>query len=311
MADGFITKLPLGAQHKLERLRRQARELHAVLALVTQDLHDQRHLAQEAERFKAELRSGGSRAMGKTYAESHPLVVAEQKKIDAARAEISRLSELAETRSARWSAAANFIRHAEEFLATAGPFEQVALSPVQTKGRESILDALETRRRRIRELRADLAQVRAAPVPSSVAKSLMLKEIDALAAKGAPDVTRLVDMRGAAGIVWPKAFVSYGEDRHPLDVLAVLAWLFRDQMVKRLDAEISECADDKSALTDMQLAEREAQIERDMLANEREEEGLIEALEAEGAVIDRRVDASPVAVLGIEFATAKALAKAS
>jgi hypothetical protein len=58
--------------------------------------------------------------------------------------------------------------------------------PKLAKGEASLLDAAENRRRRFRELRADLHRIASAPFPSAYAKQQMRAQIEALAMQGAP-----------------------------------------------------------------------------------------------------------------------------
>src|SRR5258708_8415212 len=83
------------------------------------------------------------------------------------------------------------------------------------------------------------------------------------------------------------------------DTLAVLAWLHRDALIARLEGEIDRCSQDDKALSAEQRAKKSAEILSDILAAEREEETLIERMEAGGALFLRRTDADPRAVLGL------------
>ena len=86
------------------------------------------------------------------------------------------------------------------------------------------------------------------------------------------------------------------------DTLALIAWLAKDELIAALSAEIDARADDGAALTDEQRGERLAEIEIDMLAAERDEEALVEMAHRAGTPVDRRPDASPLAVLGVALA---------
>jgi hypothetical protein len=66
----------------------------------------------------------------------------------------------------------------------------------------------------VRELRADLARIAAAPFPSSFCKARMRKQVEALATQGAPDVTDLIERAG--DVIWPMQQVQsavYSEQR--------------------------------------------------------------------------------------------------
>jgi hypothetical protein len=82
--------------------------------------------------------------------------------------------------------------------------------------------------------------------------------------------------------------------------LGLIAWLFTDQLIAKLDKAIDAAA----ALSREQREVQEAQIMADMLAVERKECALIFAAEAQGSVIDFRPDTSVQALLGIRLVTA-------
>jgi hypothetical protein len=86
-------------------------------------------------------------------------------------------------------------------------------------------------------------------------------------------------------------------------MLWVLAWLFRDQLLAKINAGFDEIADDKSALNQAQREEVEAQINSDMLATERSKCALIWHAEAKGEVIDFRSTTSAQAALGVSLRT--------
>jgi hypothetical protein len=171
---------------------------------------------------------------------------------------------------------------------------------------ETASDAIERRRRRIRELRADLEVVKAAPKPSAEVKKRMRAEISGLAARGTPDVFGMVEY--GEQIRWPEvepkkwAVIVKGEHvpmtpPAAFDALGAFVWLNEKAILAALEKEIDKAADDKSALTDEERKSRSAEILRDILANEREEEVLILLASENGLEISRRLDADPRAVL--------------
>jgi hypothetical protein len=162
-------------------------------------------------------------------------------------------------------------------------------------------DALEKRRRRIRELLADLRQADAAPYPASEAKQRAREELKQLAERGRPNVFPLIEQRQA--IRWPELpqtryDVATNKDR-VTDTVAMFAWLHRDVLMTAIEREIDESAGDAQALTDAQRAERFKILLGDLLTTEREEEELIQAAAFH---VDRRADADPRAVLGLSSA---------
>ncbi len=110
-----------------------------------------------------------------------------------------------------------------------------------------MLHAVERLRRRGRELRADLNRIEGAPFPSSHARAKIKREVEALAQQGAPIVSNVIEHDGS--VVWPMESVRsrvYAEQRAPLvfneqpNALALIAWLHKDLLLKRLDALVSE-----------------------------------------------------------------------
>ena len=68
------------------------------------------------------------------------------------------------------------------------------------------------------------------------------------------------------------------------DGLALVTWLFKTQLIEALENEIDAIADDTAALSEGDRAKLLGEVERDMLAVEREEEFFIRAANDEGAL---------------------------
>jgi hypothetical protein len=175
---------------------------------------------------------------------------------------------------------------------------------------ETFAAAIERVRNEIAERRADIHQVRSAPIPSSVAKRMVRAQVERLAESGAPNVLPVVEIAGRIG--WPQrimrgdflgaaagvAATGRAAVSGP-DGLALVAWLFKDRLLEKLESEIDDLASDDAALSDEQRAEREAALLHGILEAERIEEALIEQTELAGQPIARRPDADPRAVLGL------------
>jgi hypothetical protein len=175
---------------------------------------------------------------------------------------------------------------------------------------ETPQDAIERRRRRLRELVAELDSTKAAPIPSADAKKAAREQVAALAERGRPGVSDVLQFKGGA-IVWPEhsrreTILGASENllstsTHP-DGLALLAHVMPDLLIAALDREIDRMADDVEALDDVARAKKLQTILDDQLAVQREEESLIEKLETSGIFVARRPDADPRAVLGLAAA---------
>jgi hypothetical protein len=177
--------------------------------------------------------------------------------------------------------------------------------PVVRKG-EPLASAIETRRRRIGELKADLRQIELAPWPSKLTKARAGEQLVELAKRGRPDVFALVERFDT--IAWPMLpqrtiFTADGKGSvalpETLDASALMAWALGPALVAAVEREIDELSDDDKALTAEMRKQRATEISAEILAVEREEEALIEMAEAQQLPIIRRTDADPRAVLGV------------
>jgi hypothetical protein len=175
-------------------------------------------------------------------------------------------------------------------------------APKLPKG-ESLDDAIETRRRRLRELAANVDRYRAAPLHSSVVLQAEIRRIDAHAKRGAPDADPAIET--GAALTWPvvrfrEVFPIVGklEFERP-DTMAILCHLFRPQMIEAAKAAIAAAADDAAALSDADRARLIGEAQRDALAVEREECALVKAAIAAGQPASFRPDTDPRAMLDL------------
>jgi hypothetical protein len=153
-------------------------------------------------------------------------------------------------------------------------------------------------RHRLDELRADAHMVASAPMPSAAAKAIMVRQIENLAQAGRPAVLHCVEIGHEI------SFATRIERIGPVavqqtDVVGLVAWLLKPQLIAALAAEIDDLADDGAALTDAQRSAKEREIAAAALDTERQIEAVIEAAEAQGTAIARAESADPRAVLNI------------
>ena len=87
-----------------------------------------------------------------------------------------------------------------------------------------------------------------------------------------------------------------------LDGFATLVWLFKAELIEALEKEVDASSDDNSVLSEPDRGRRLAEVERDMLTVEREEEFFIRRARDEGATVMRRRNANPLAVLQLKGA---------
>ena len=237
--------------------------------------------------------------------------------VEKAKVEISRCNNIMEIRAARHGQIAHLLAAVEDHVGRIPPASAiVAFTGEAAKApRGDLVDAVEVVRRKILERKSDVAAIEAAPIPSSVAKQLARQQIDALAARGAPNCFNLVESGQA--IDWPIVQNNY----HPgvisglvrndivpppnfmagqVDAFALQVFLNRAAFIAVIEAKIDEAADDSHALSDSERTKRRVATLADLLLIEREEEALIRLARGKGlSELQRRVDADPRAVLGI------------
>ena len=80
--------------------------------------------------------------------------------------------------------------------------------------------------------------------------------------------------------------------------VALLAWVHKDALINRLEAEIDGESDDKNALGHEERQKREAEVMGDLLAIERDESALVWQAQAQGLPAERRADCGAQAILG-------------
>ena len=225
-------------------------------------------------------------------------------------ADLQRLKELDEVRSAAWRAASAVLVNNETWLRSGRPSGTVLHDwdgevPKLAKD-ESVTDAIERLRRRVRELKADAHRIRSACFPSAYCKSQMRQQIEQLAMQGAPDVAGLLEHDRR--IIFPSRQAQTSVINAEIPTLAFIEidasipfviWLHRDELIKKLDAEIDAEADDKAALTHDARKQQEAVVLGDLLVVERDEAALVWRGIGEGLSVDHRADCAPEAILQV------------
>jgi hypothetical protein len=244
----------------------------------------------------------------------HPLVIEAQKHLDKMTADFERLKQLQEVRTAAWQAASQAKTNCEDWLRHAVPgnctLEAVEIEEPKLNRGESLIDGIERHRRRVRELKADLHRIASAPFPSSHAKAQMRRQIEQLAERGEPSVSRLVELDGpvefqtqrvqSAVYNAQQGAVAFHE---AVDAAALFAFLAPEILIKRLDALIDAEADDKAALSHEARQKAEAEVIGDLLAVEFQESCFVWQAQSEGLPCEHRADCSPCAILGLRLVT--------
>ena len=300
---------------KITALKQRAFDLHAQLPTYEQVQEVRLEALGYANRITHLTKAKGEGGFG--LPDDAPQVVVERGKLERAEQELARLTELKETRTVRWNAAGQLRQSVGDWVLRGVPgdcvletLEDAPLSELLKKG-ETIATAVERYRHRLRELAADLHRVRSSPWPSSLAKAAARELIDRLADAGQPNLDGAIEhgqpisfasmrMTSLVHNVEARGAIAYAETP---DAIGTLCWLFKDQLLAKINAGFDEIADDKSALSQQQREEMEAQIASDMLSAERSECALIWHAEAKGEVIDFRSTTSAQAALGVSLRT--------
>ncbi|UGY15569.1 hypothetical protein HAP48_0044845 [Bradyrhizobium septentrionale] len=304
VGGGSQGKLPHAALLRYEELQQLKREAHASYMLVMEELFE---LRQERTLLKQTIIQ---RKSVHGIEDGHPALATEANRMAAIDRRLPSLQKRHDNLQPVWAEIAGLTGAIDDWLRAAPAGLTVYNGPAPTlKAKETLPQAVERCRRRARELDADLQKYRAAPITSAKAKELIRAEIDRIAAAGEPDLTNLVDY--GEGIHWPvQAIAGVGYKlsgkgsvgpHTAFDGLAVDIWRNRDAYIARLEQLFNEkYADDSSALDDADRARLISEAERDLLAAAYDEESFIRTSEEAGLAIQRRRDAPPAAVLGVE-----------
>jgi hypothetical protein len=187
-----IETLPLLAQDRLRKLRLRAADAHA-LCVPHADIREASTAKVTAENRLREL-TAHPHQHGFGLPETDSRVVAQQRLVNQAVDDFRRLQERSDDRAAAWHAASGALQTAETYLRHGRPggtaFEVIDVEvPKPAKGEGGLLDQIENRRRRVRELRSDLHRIASAPYPSAFCKQRLREAIETLAQRGTPDVS--------------------------------------------------------------------------------------------------------------------------
>jgi hypothetical protein len=309
--------LALAPMQELARRIREAREL----VLADETLLKQ--MARPAPRL-VEGNVAGSfghvrTSVVKAPSDTDPQVVEVNNRIDRHRQEIERLEQLSETHRVPWEAYGSLQRNVERYLTHECAGIAIAVHEVEVElpallKNEDLPGLVERLRRRGRELQSDRMKVVAAPIPSAVAKAMVKVYIEQLGERGGPDLMALIDRGDIAGLkaatrtVHQTGYVAAGKGLQAGvaqiaigvdDVISFMSWFAKDALLKRINQEIDQVANDSEALDDTQRAELLAQADRDALECQRQECAAIELAEQKGTVILPRPKVDPRAWLGL------------
>jgi hypothetical protein len=308
-----LAYLPDRAADRLRRLQLSADDLHAVIPEFEQ-VREANAARMEADTRLKRLLAPQSSGGFNLPEDDLRVTVARRELAEKTRA-ADRLNALDAERTTTWRTASQTLSAINAWLVEGRPagtvLEAIEVEPPKLNKGETVVDAIGRLRRRGRELRADIARFNAAPFPLSYCKAQMKAQIEALAQTGTPDVTMLIEHDRDVTFQTQRLQSSVHADRQTLlaftevpDTVALFAWLHKDALIARLDAEIAAEADDATALTHAEREKREAEAMADLLAVERDEAALVWRAQSENLPVEHRSDVSPLALLGLRLVTA-------
>ncbi|WP_426615358.1 hypothetical protein [Bradyrhizobium sp. McL0616] len=315
------------SKERLRALRQRSQDARSVYLPISDQVRETRTDLQKAQgRLKhltlARMAGGFGLSEGTANEPADPQVADIKRVIERLQGEMQRLGALEQSRGAALQNVGMLVRRAEDWLrqGRAGT-KLVEVAPVEVsdilKKNETRLAALTRIQFRLRELDADRHRVMSAPVPSKDAKAKAHAEITALADRGMPLVEGLIEYPdGRLG--WPMttmrlplgaAIVGKTGDRlvgdatgELPDVIALVAWLLRPQLLKAVNDLLDASADDSTALSASDRDAKVIEIAADKLATERIQAALIWAMQSSGDAVEHPSDADVAAVLSVELA---------
>ncbi|MBA4033543.1 MAG: hypothetical protein C0480_02910 [Bradyrhizobium sp.] len=303
------------AAHRLRQLRQLVSDKHAVLPLGA-DIRDAADTKLAAERQLQRLLASRSQH-GFNLDPTDQRVGLAEETLAKATDDLRRIRELDEVRSASWRDASATLVNVEQYLRLGRPGNTTLRDldprpePKLSNGEKGLIDAIENRRRNVREAKATLHRIASACFPSSYCKMRMREMVEQIAMLGQPDIGNLLEHD--RNIVFPTQRVQssvVGLDDPALAFTEIehatpfAIWLGKETVIKRLDALIDSECDDKNALSHEQRERAEAEVQADVLAQERIEAALVWRGLHEGLAVSHRTDCTPVAILECEVVTA-------
>jgi hypothetical protein len=305
----YIHNLPEPAARRLELLRERSDSAFRMVPSFEEVS------SASAERTKAEnvwkrmVEHPSNFGFGR--AQDDPLSLAARKTADRAAAAFAKIQALYNKRGEEAQAASAALKTCEDYLRSGKPggtiFETVPAELPKLARGESLVEAVEKMRRRVRELRADAERIAASQYPAEVTKQKMREQIMRLAEQNAPDVSLLVEH--FREVVFPAESQRAEVIGAPVVVSTVipcstglLCWLHRDTIIARLEVEIDHAMDTSSK--PLTSGEREIEIARimtDIEDIERKESTLIFEGWHSGQFMNHRRDVGPLALLGLRL----------
>jgi hypothetical protein len=301
-----IARLPKSAQAKLEHLRKietRARVLRSGLFEEINVARDNYQAAvRDLARFDADNRLVEKIVEGKRVSVPDPGREELANWVEQKKAELQRLQSEQNLTNTGF-AMADII----DWLITSQSAKFIAV-PAKLPKIDNLSAALQKNRDQQSALNDELIALETAPMTKAEAKAAMRAAVAALAKQ--PDVSGLFyDQQ----LSWPTAqLVAHGNSTGKegtgtvvtaatvRDSFGLFIWAHADAIVAKLDAEIERMGNDAAALSREDQAARIAEAQAKLLAAQRQQETIVETLEATGQQVTRTCHI-PEVLLGIEL----------
>lgn len=215
--------------------------------------------------------------------------------------EIQRLEGIKEQQQRRHLELANINMKVRRFLMQLPPhavLEDALREKARPRKGESPLDAINRIREEVRAAQSEVRKLYQAGPRVADLKRAAKRYVDELAAR--PTIT-------ATHEKFDLTFDNGSSAAGP-NIRAILAWVYPEALLKRLEDEIDAMPVPELALSLKEKNERLAVAKEKLLALEYSEEILIESAYDDGEQIVRRFDADPQAILGVQIKRRKAVA---
>jgi hypothetical protein len=307
-----LPRLACARQRVLQRQHDDLRDLmHTITNRIIQAQQDRQHAAAVVQQ-----RQHYGRGYIATAALEHARAELEraEQKLRACDEVLADLQQRAEQTKALLQPLSHVLRAIDGGVRNSSKITSAAPVVPRLRKGESHANCVDRLRVDLAKLAAERARVEAAPLPLQEALPLALAQLDELAERGKPNVWPLLEVGSAIQLATTPmrvditGAVALPSDNHghqltgmghgeSIDAAGLLCWLFRNQMAKRIEAELRECCADSEPLSREDRAKRLAEIDVERLALEREE---VACIEADGWRIPMRSDTSWLAALSVE-----------
>jgi hypothetical protein len=190
--------------------------------------------------------------------------------------------------------------HCREWLNLLSPSAELDEFPMSETVAE--IGDLNNLRFEIDQIKRQITEVSAAPLPAGDLREKVQAYVRWRGSRHAPDIK-------VVGNDFRVSWMNVDVLGNPEAVAGILAWLIPNAFVDRLDEIISdEVNGGRKVVTAKEREQRLAELRHKLLVNERVEENLVATLLSHGVDCQRRIDASPAAILMIEVKSAAAAA---